>query len=215
MPPAGERDGEGDWDRGADEAPQTARDELSLGGHLRLHPLFCKQNVTSDLTGGCAVVMRCILPLPQAEAAGRMDHAQAREPQLSRRHSAGAAARPFPTRINPRSCWKAHRHPSHTMRAACTHSTFSSSRQAIFSSEFFPHGPSHFAVDQPVPFGERVRLGPWTVETAAAPAVDPATGENRLLAPPITMWDVLSGARHAMCGVFSSAFLLLTAEKRA
>lgn len=64
----------------------------------------------------------------------------------------------------------------------------------IFNAEFFPLEKPHFSYDQPIPFGERVRFGPWSVETAAAPVVDPATGTNRLLAPPVTVWDVLTGA---------------------
>lgn len=65
--------------------------------------------------------------------------------------------------------------------------------QAIFAGPLFP-AVAHFQPGVPLLLGCPAAFGPWTVTCDIVPAEDPATGAPRLAAPPVTMWDVLSGA---------------------
>ena len=63
--------------------------------------------------------------------------------------------------------------------------------QAIFATQVFPPAP-HFASGTPLALGAAATFGPWTVRCDAVDALD-ADGHSLLTAPPLSMWDVLTG----------------------
>ena len=56
----------------------------------------------------------------------------------------------------------------------------------------FPKGRRHYAPGTPLRLGVAATFGPWTVRCDIADAVD-ASGNRRLEAPPLDVWDVARG----------------------
>ena len=56
----------------------------------------------------------------------------------------------------------------------------------------FPKGRRHYTPGTPLRLGEAATFGPWTVRCDVADAVD-ASGNRRLEAPPLDVWDVARG----------------------
>lgn len=64
--------------------------------------------------------------------------------------------------------------------------------QAIFATAVFPPKP-HFTPGTPVQLGVPAVFGPWTVRCDVVDATGDNSGQCMLTAPPLTMWDVLTG----------------------
>jgi hypothetical protein len=111
--------------------------------------------------------------LRQAARVQRVAAAEAREPRVHLRHAPGAR--------NSRM--------RHLRSRSLSNALLST--QAIFAAEVFPRVP-HFAPGAPLRLGADASFGPWTVRCDVVDAAD-TSGACRLAAPPLSMWDVLSG----------------------
>jgi len=74
----------------------------------------------------------------------------------------------------------------------CPRVDASAHAQAIFATDVFPKGRRHYAPGTPLRLGVAAPFGPWTVSCDLADAVD-ASGNHRLEAPPLDVWDVARG----------------------